>query len=153
MPTPSTLCSTCKAVLGILDREDQKTEEHHPTFQSFRDAVQEGCFICAIIWKTVVGENTEFVLLGDFNTRTPSFYKFYTSDSVDVLVSLDTYYSDTGVGLFRHVGFHIVPFRGSLFPFQIGPLLASCEDVTSVQVLTGNFCIMVLNIDCRKISD
>jgi hypothetical protein len=139
MPTPSALCSTCKAVLGILDREsslpveDQKTEEHHPTFQSFRDAVQEGCFICATIWKTVVSENTEFVLLSDFNTRTPSFYKFYTSGSVDVLVSLDTYYSDTGVGLFQHVGFHIFPFRGSLFPFQIGPLLASCEDVTLVQ--------------------
>jgi hypothetical protein len=57
MVDPSKLCSVCFDMLhpGLEAVENSLLADcqHHSTFSSFKQAVEDGCFICAKLWDSV----------------------------------------------------------------------------------------------------
>ncbi|KAF4616182.1 hypothetical protein G7Y89_g15225 [Cudoniella acicularis] len=129
-PTPSPLCSICK---DILQTEPDKSRDpasikHHQTFQSFHDALRQGCFICTTTWDTVKSRSRSRNLL-DEKAWNPMFYSLYIIAKQDNRIQLTiTYWHFPQSGL--NCNFAIVPDSAKEFE-RNHPLPSIASDTAS----------------------
>ena len=120
MVTESKLCPACT---DIFRGEESKRRlpqfkeirymAHHHTYYQLRGAAQEGCFICAIVWRTI-RENDRAAKV-DIDGVSPDMdCSISTGMWMDDAVRLEIYYNDPMGRTLNRNGFRLISFEGLL---------------------------------------